>query len=338
MVHLFEVCTGVKGASMQPASLLELWRASTDGTPWCQVNVARELQHIDRLAVRPRIPDDHLIFRIFRAINDPKKQIKVVLLGQDPYPEMLSIPVADADTIAAFGSDDPREEVDDTPHRKVSRACGFSFSSPLGSLPFSLRIMIAEILREYPQPLVPRPNRASRAAVASDFSGDLSHLVADGVFLLNTFLTIERQGDRGMPKSHTSWVCFTTQILNFIRRTCPNAVYLALGKQAADLLKASGVNDAITTDHPANARFGGRTPFVGSDIFRQANALLETRHVEPIDWIPMKDAVDVNYFDDVGNKDKRGESFALEEIAELAAKDTAARPVGEVESEDEESD
>lgn len=275
-------------------SLLDLWHASTAGTKWSEIDLTEELRVINTLAAPPRIPEDHLIFRIFRAFPDPAKQIKVVLLGQDPYPEMLQIPVTDG-------------EEDET--QAVSRACGFSFSSPLGNnLPFSLRIMIAEILRSFPQPLVERVSARAgakplppRVAVASDYSGDLSYLVADGVFLLNTFLTIavdpKSERGNGKPKSHESWVTFTTQVLNFIRRTCPKVVYLALGKQAADLLKASGITDAIETDHPAKARYGGRNPFAGSNIFIQTNALLEKRGLRAIDWIPMKKAIDIKYFD-----------------------------------------
>ena len=302
-------------------TLRDLWRESTRGTAWSTLNVNRELDLIESKAVRPRIPDDHLIFRVFRAFSDPKKQIKVVLLGQDPYPEMLSIP-ADPDAAEAAGTEFkyPKDAVKKGEKKFVSRACGFSFSSPLGGLPFSLRIMIAEVLREYPQPAVIRTGKAPRVAVASDYSGDLAHLVGDGVFLLNTFLTLARdpnpERNSGLPKTHTSWICFTTQILKFIHRTCPNAVYLALGKQAADILKASDINDAITTDHPANARFGGRTPFAGSDIFRQCNQLLERRGVKAVEWVPMLTPIDTTYYDlQVAPVENAGEIDETDQLA-----------------------
>jgi uracil-DNA glycosylase len=252
-------------------TLLDLWKQSTDGTVWEEVGINRELVNIDKLALKPRIPDDQLIFRVFRVFPHPELQIKLVLLGQDPYPEILKNP-------------------------EVSRACGFSFSSPLGGLPLSLRTMFGEILREFPQEATAKAgSKVPKPVIPSDYSGDLSYLIGEGVFLLNAYLTIENEGGRGKPDSHKSWVCFTTQILNFIRRMCPKAVYLALGKKASDLLKASGVTDAIECDHPAN-RFGGRHPFKGSDIFLQANELLKKRGIEPVDWIPMKNAVDTEYY------------------------------------------
>lgn len=274
-------------------TLLELWHDSTDGTVWSTMNVTKELNHVEGLARRPRIPADHLIFRVFRAFQDPQRQIKVVLLGQDPYPEVLHIPDP------TQPSDDPRgEEV--APKTAVSRACGFSFSSPLGNLPKSLQTVFSEILREYPQPPVQEGKRAARAAKTTDYSGDLSYLVADGVFLLNTFLTIrmeeDTKGPHGIPKSHTSWLVFTTQVLNFIRRTCPNAVFLAFGRPSADLMKASGITDAIETDHPAS-RIAGRNPFRGSNVFIRANEILVKRGVVSIDWIPMKTAVDTKYYE-----------------------------------------
>jgi uracil DNA glycosylase len=180
----------------------------------------------------------------------------------------------------------------------VSRACGFSFSSPLGMLPVSLRTVFTEILREYPQPMVEQGGRrAPRPAKGADYSGDLSYLVADGVFLLNTFLTLPFNGKKGVSGIHTSWTSFATQVLNFIRRTCPNAVYLALGKKAVDLMKSSGINDAIECDHPAN-RTAGRNPFKGSDIFLKADEILAKRGIRKVDWVPMKSAIDRKYYDD----------------------------------------
>lgn len=275
-------------------TLLELWNESTVGTPWSQLDLNRELTNCEKLAVKPRIPDDHLIFRIFRAFNDPQRQIKVVLLGQDPYPEVLRIPLP-------FKPEDLNDG-EEEPTIQVSRACGFSFSSPLGGIPVSLRTIFREILQEFPQ-RPPSMGEAGegrklplRRVTYKDYSGDLSYLIADGVMLLNTYLTIHFNGIKGISASHTSWLAFTTQILNFIRRICPDVVYLALGKNATDLLKASGINDAIECDHPAS-RGGGRKPFKGSDIFSNANALLVKRGIKAIDWIPMKKSIDCQYYD-----------------------------------------
>ncbi len=250
----------------------ELWLQSVQGTPWATLDLSRELRNVEKHAVRPRIPSDHLVFRVFRAFKDPKKQIKVVLLGQDPYPEMLKI-------VDELNSSQ-------TP-LSVSRACGFSFSSPHGGLPVSLRKMFVEILREFPK---------DAEGPASEYSGDLSYLISEGVFLVNTLLTVHYDGTRGKSDSHTSWEAFTTQILGFVRRTCPKAVFLSLGKKAADVLKDSGVTDPIHVDHPAN-RSVGRNPFVGSNIFLQANERLMKRGLEPVDWVPMRKAVDTKYYE-----------------------------------------
>lgn len=273
--------------NMEEKSLVQLWKESTDGTMWSRLDVTKELTIIETLATRPRIPQDHLIFRIFRAFPDPSKQIKVVILGQDPYPAILQVSAEEQDPTS-------RSDWDET--QAVSRACGFSFSSPLGCLPLSLRTVMSEILREFPQP---SDRRRSGLAISSDYSGDLSYLVGQGVFLLNTFLTIavDTVSDRGsgIPNSHKSWGTFTTQVLNFIRRICPKAVYLALGGKANDLLKASGITDAIVTDHPA-ARGGSRNPFAKSGIFIKTDELLEKRGLTKIDWIPMKIAIDIEYY------------------------------------------
>jgi uracil DNA glycosylase len=268
----------------------ELWEATIKGTSWEKLDVKEELELIESKAVRPRIPADHLVFRLFGEFNRPEEQIRVVLLGQDPYPEILTVPV----------SEDEDSEAIDT---QITRACGFAFSSPHGNLPFSLKIIFREILREYPQevPEIVRGKSRDRRAKAEDYSGDLSYLIGQGVFLLNSMLTLTvKEGDKtgGPSKLHTSWLCFTKKILNHVKRTCPDAVFVALGKPAKDLYKGAEITDAIEVDHPANARFGGRNPFLGSGVFQAVDERLVVRGLTPVNWVPMKESVDNFYFDE----------------------------------------
>lgn len=250
-------------------SLNQLWQTSTRGTEWEELDVKEELEHIEKLAVRPRIPDDDLIFRIFRAIDIPSKQLSVVFLGQDPYPTYLR-------DLQQF------------------QARGFSFSAPLGPLPLSLRVIYSEIIDEFCS------SSSKKSVKPGDFSGDLSYLIGQGVFLLNSYLTIAQdpKTSNGIPKSHPSWRCFTVKVLSFIRRKCPYAVYLALGKQALDLYKQAQITKVLETDHPASIRFGGKNPFRGSGIFIEANKKLEENGLEVIDWVPLKEPIDINFKDD----------------------------------------
>lgn len=256
------------------ATLWELWKESVEGSEWDDptLKVEEQLNHIETLAVRPRIPDDHLIFRIFRVMPNPRTELKVLLVGQDPYPSMITV------------EDEEENDI------RITQACGFSFSSPIGAIPVSLRNIYSEILREeYPDPKTrPKP---------SSYSGDLSYLIAQGVFLLNTCLTVDvdRQTLKGIPDSHGSWNTFTIRILKFINRICPNVICIAFGKRSEELYKGAGIKDYIYTDHPA-ARFMSKVPLRGSSIFSNINKLLEDLGKEKISWEPMKESVDTEYY------------------------------------------
>lgn len=246
--------------------LVTLWREAVKGSEWTRLDVTRELQHIEQKIQNDEIlPQKHNIFRIFSILTPAK--IKVVLLGQDPYPEMIDIENKDGD------------------HISVPRACGFSFSSPLGKLPMSLRTMFKEMGTE---------NFAKK-------SGDLSYLVGSGVFLLNTFLTVKFDEDKGSgrPGSHTSWKCFTHKVLKFIRTENRSVVWMALGDDAKYTMEQASINDNeyIYAAHPASVRFGRRSGgFLGSKIFLRVNDRLRDRKMEPIDWDPMDVSLDVEYY------------------------------------------
>jgi uracil-DNA glycosylase len=205
------------------------------------------------------LPQAQNIFRIFKVL-DPE-DIKIVLLGQDPYPEMLKID-----------------------EKQIPRACGFSFSSPLGRLPKSLNIIFKEICGK-DQPV-------------NQLSGDLTHWISDGVFLLNSFLTIQYDNklNKGISGSHSNWPIFTTQILSHIQRINPNVVYLAFGNEANKIYTNSRIRaeNIIHVAHPASRFRDGH--FLGSKVFERANKMLLQRELEEIDWSPMEKSVDIEYF------------------------------------------
>lgn len=297
-------------AAVTGPTLHELWMTATLGTGWERLDVRRELEHIERLAVRPRLPWDHLIFRLFKVFKDPAA-IRVVLLGQDPYPEIVSSRVPKRGAVFLEEDDEEPEEVVEP----VPRACGFAFSSPLGKLPLSLRTIITKILVTYPQDEMEIASPAKDAApdskitrkpITSDYSGDLSYLLPQGVFLLNTMLTIELDEEKGSgrPRTHTSWLPFTHAVLTFIARSFPYTVAMALGRDALRLCEACFPKARIMScDHPAAGRFGGgKNSFKESNIFAEVDQASEKfcRHSEvdhkPIDWVPLMHPIDTRYF------------------------------------------
>lgn len=249
-----------------PIDLNALWRKAVEGTEWTKLDVTRELQHVQQMIQDDEIfPQQHNIFRIFNKLSPSK--IKVVLLGQDPYPDVVDVEDEDGDMIS------------------IPRACGFSFSSPLGKLPLSLRTIFKEIGVE---------NFGKK-------SGDLCYLVGSGVFLVNTFLTlkIDEGKGTGKPGSHTSWKCFTHKVLKFLKTENRSIVWLALGDDAKYTMEQASINDNeyIYAPHPASIRFGKRAGgFLGSKVFTKVNDKLRDRKVETIDWDPLDVPLDTKYY------------------------------------------
>lgn len=119
-------------------------------------------------------------------------------------------------------------------------------------------------------------------------SGDLSSWCKQGVFLLNTALTVRE----GTPGSHLSekengpWENFTKQILRFIDKEKEKLVILIWGAKAREYKKYfSGKHFVIETCHPAASQHNpSNTEFVDSQCFTKTNRKLRSWKIEEIDW------------------------------------------------------
>lgn len=176
------------------------------------------------------------IFNAFKltSIND----VKVVILGQDPY------------------------------HEK-GQAHGLAFSTPEGRpIPRSLKNIFKEINQEYDYP-IPK-------------SGCLENWAKQGVFLLNTVLTVEE----GNANSHSDcgWQIFTDNVIKILNDQTKPIVFLLWGKQAEK--KKSLISNpnhlVLITSHPSP--FSARRGFFGSNHFKLANEFLKEKRNDEIDW------------------------------------------------------
>lgn len=176
------------------------------------------------------------IFNAFKltSIND----VKVVILGQDPY------------------------------HEK-GQAHGLAFSTPEGRpIPRSLKNIFKEINQEYDYP-IPK-------------SGCLENWAKQGVFLLNTVLTVEE----GNANSHSDcgWQIFTDNVIKILNDQTKPIVFLLWGKQAEK--KKSLISNTnhlvLITSHPSP--FSARRGFFGSNHFKLANEFLKEKRNDEIDW------------------------------------------------------
>jgi uracil-DNA glycosylase len=184
------------------------------------------------------------LFRVFELC--PLSGVKVVILGQDPY-----------------------HSVD---HDGQPIAQGMSFSVRRGvTVPPSLKNIYKNLARTIPGFIIPS-------------HGDLTHWVNQGVFLLNTDLTV-------LPHKalshHNYWVGFINKVINAIVDTNPNVIFLLWGREAQKAKEMIGESRTIfETSHPSG--FSARYGFDSCDHFNQVNQRLIELKQNTIDWqIPL---------------------------------------------------
>jgi len=176
------------------------------------------------------------IFNAFKLT--PLNEVKVVILGQDPY------------------------------HEK-GQAHGLAFSTPAGRpKPRSLNNIFKEINAEYDYPI---PE-----------SGCLESWANQGVFLLNTVLTVEE----GNANSHSKcgWQIFTDNVIKLLDCQTQPIVFMLWGKQAEkkkELIKNPN-HLVLITSHPSP--FSARRGFFGSNHFIKANEFLKQNNLKEINW------------------------------------------------------
>jgi len=197
---------------------------------------------------------------IFRVFEKPLRNIRVVILGQDPYP-------TPGDCIGyAFAVEKDRK------------------------IPKSLQVIQKEI---------------TNTVGISEFENwrTLQHWVDQGVFLLNTALTVET----GRSGSHLKyWQDAIRKVVSFISDTKP-VIWLLLGKKAQSfipylkgesyyvskkytkdnihLMPASPFyNYIVTAPHPAAELYSSDAGFLGSKCFAIVNQILINNNQEKIIW------------------------------------------------------
>jgi uracil-DNA glycosylase len=103
-------------------------------------------------------------------------------------------------------------------------------------------------------------------------SGNLTGWVEQGVFLLNTALTVER----GKPNSHKDvWESFTRATIKYMTRVKKNLPIILWGKQAQDYYSSVSCKDShhvIQCAHPSP--FSAYRGFFNSNCFNRANEFL----------------------------------------------------------------
>ena len=191
------------------------------------------------------VPHRRNIFECFYRL--PPEKIRVVIMGQDPYPGISS----DGDF----------------------QATGLSFSlKKADKVSSSLRNVYKELVKTY---------EGTSTPFIAPMHGDLSSWSEQGILMLNRSLTTEL----GKPNGHKGlWTRFINKVLNYLLEIHPNLIVLTWGKapEIDDIVGERGHH--LKAGHPSGTNT--RNPFVGCGHFMMVNTLLMSRKPPetPIDW------------------------------------------------------
>ena len=174
---------------------------------------------------------------IFNAFKLPYNDVKVVILGQDPY-------------------------------HGVGEAHGYAFSTLATKLPPSLKNIYKEIYDDL--------------GIEKDYTkGDLTDWTKQGVMLLNTGLTVEKD----KPNSHKNigWHEFTDVVIQKLNEKETPVVFILWGNNARDKKKFITNSNHLIIESAHPSPFSCKN-FFGSKPFSKTNQFLEKNNIQKINW------------------------------------------------------
>ncbi|CAC9602133.1 Uracil-DNA glycosylase, family 1 (EC 3.2.2.27) [uncultured Gammaproteobacteria bacterium] len=175
----------------------------------------------------------------FKAFElTPFNEVKVVILGQDPY-------------------------------HGDGQAHGLSFSVPNGvAIPSSLRNIYKELTLDL--------------NIEPHTSGNLERWATQGVLLLNSALTVEKNA----PSSHakSGWIDFTDGIIDIISAQKQQVVFLLWGAYAQQKVALIDPDKHLILSATHPSPFSAHKGFFGCKHFSKTNEYLKTHHQKTINW------------------------------------------------------
>ncbi len=190
-----------------------------------------------------------------------KKQGKEIYpAGRDIFAAFNATPVSSV-SVVILGQD---------PYHGPGQAHGLCFSVQPGvEIPPSLRNIYKELDDDVGLPKSPP-------------SGSLRGWAAQGVLLLNSVLTVERQ--RAGSHQGKGWEQFTDAVVRKLAENCQHLVFLLWGSYAHK--KGAVVSEqqhcVLRAPHPSP--LSAHRGFFGCKHFSKTNAYLQAHNIEPINW------------------------------------------------------
>lgn len=155
------------------------------------------------------------------------------------------------------------------PYHEPNQAHGLAFSVLEGvKVPPSLKNIYREIEDEF-------------NCIMID-NGNLSYLAEQGVFLINTVLTVEAH--KANSHKNIGWEIFTDNVIKYINSKKKNVVYLLWGAPAISKSKFINAeeNYILTSPHPSP--LSAYRGFLGNNHFKLCNEYLVNTSQTPIVW------------------------------------------------------
>ena len=113
-------------------------------------------------------------------------------------------------------------------------------------------------------------------------NGNLEYWAHQGVFLLNTTLTVEQS--KPLSHQHYGWGKFTDKVISIINEHLENIVFILWGSfaQSKKSLIDSKKHFILTAPHPSP--LSAHRGFFGSKPFSQTNNFLQSKQIDRINW------------------------------------------------------
>ena len=197
--------------------------------------------------------------KLVTFVKDEYKRAHVLPLGHQMFHIFNSCPCEKVKGVI-LGQD---------PYPNPGQYYGVCFSVPDGvAIPGSLSNIFKEIHQDLGKPI--------------PTSGNLDRWVAQGVFPLNSVLTV-RAHETGSHRN-MGWEIFTDAVIRKLSEERENLIFMLWGSYAKEKRSLIDTNKhlVLTTVHPSprSAEYG----FFGRKHFSKANAFLHSKGIEEIDW------------------------------------------------------
>ncbi len=156
------------------------------------------------------------------------------------------------------------------PYHGVGEAHGLSFSVQKGvRVPPSLQNIYKEM-------------QSDLGIVEPANCGDLTKWAKEGVLLLNSILTVEK--DKAGSHSSLGWEFFTDNIIKKLNEKDEPVVFILWGSFARSKKFYITNPNHYIVESPHPSPFSARNGFFGSKPFSKTNNFLQEKGLKPIDW------------------------------------------------------